>query len=256
MKRASSRWVLACVLLASVWVHGPTAKAETVRVAVAANFARTLEKLARSFESLSGHAIVPSAASTGQLYAQIRKGAPYDVFLAADQERPTQLEKAGLTVPDSRIVYARGKLVLWSRRPGAVKAGGEVLASPDLRTVALADPRAAPYGRAARRYLEQRGLWSRLESGGHIALSTSVAHAYQFVATGAAEVGFLALSQILNGEMAGSHWVVPTAEGALDQAAVLLKRAHASVAARAWMRYLTRHPTARRLIVEDGYGVP
>ncbi len=252
----TTRKLLWVTVVLSVMGTGAPGRADTVRVAVAANFAGTLEKLARAFESATGHRVLPSPASSGQLYAQIRAGAPFDVFMSADATRPAQLEQDGLTDPGSRFVYARGRLVLWSRKPEAETRDGRALQSKNVGAVALPDPRTAPYGAAARTYLQRQGLWQTLEDGGHIAISSSVTHAYQFVATGASELGFVALSQVLNGSVRGSYWVVPTDAGALDQQAVLLRRSAQVKAAHAWLAFVARDAKARSIIEHDGYEVP
>ena len=245
--------------LSSFWLSACQQNEVRLRVAVAANFSGTLAKIGRRFTSRTGTRIEASAASTGQLFAQIENGAPYDVFLAADTKRPRQLVRSGYAVNAARFVYACGTLVLWSRDPKAVDSGGEVLARHDLGVVAIADPRTAPYGAAARSLLEARGLWEPLSKSGRIATAASVTQAYQFVESGSAALGFVAMSQVLSGQghgKAGSMWRVPTPPGALDQEAVLLTRAPNNRSAREFLDFLRGDPEARKIIKEDGYALP
>lgn len=231
---------------------GPAAAAE-LRVAVASNFRQAMEVLARDFEERTGHAVTLSAGSTGKHYAQIRNGAPFDVFLAADERRPRLLEEHGEAVAGSRFTYARGRLVLWSADPALVDAEGRVLDESGFRYIAIANPRLAPYGRAAREVLERRGLWERL--AGRIALGENVAQAFQFVRSGNAALGFVARSQVASldpGER-GSSWIVPgSLHEPIDQQAVLLRDGEA---ARALLDYV-RSAEGRSLIREHGYDTP
>jgi molybdate transport system substrate-binding protein len=252
-------WALFSLLTLAVLGGASRSRAEDVQVAVASNFASTLTRLSKLFEGATGHHLVQSSAASGQLFAQIQHGAPFQVFLSADTERPRELEKLGLVAPGSRFVYAEGRLVLWSPTAGRVDAKGAVLQRPDLGRVALADPKSAPYGAAAERLLRARGLWDRLLAAGKLALGTSITQAHQFVATGNADVGFVALSQVRaeDGGMAGSAWIVPKDQaGPILQEAVLLKSAATAPGARAFLHFLRSHPEARRVITQAGYEVP
>jgi molybdate transport system substrate-binding protein len=244
----------ALALICLVW-SGPALAGRTL-VAVAANFARTTEKLAQMFHQRTGHQVRISIGSTGQLYAQIVQGAPFEVFLAADKARPRRLEARGLIVAKSRYTYAQGRLVLWSPRPGLVDARGQVLKSGAFKHLALADPTTAPYGEAAREVLVKLKLWRRL--GPRLVRGHSVSQTFQFVAGGAAELGFIALSQLSGpaAKVGGSRWLPPRAwYRPLDQQAVLLKRGQNNPAAVAFWRFL-RSPEARRAILSFGYRVP
>ncbi|HVT57802.1 MAG TPA: molybdate ABC transporter substrate-binding protein [Thermoanaerobaculia bacterium] len=242
-----------------------------VHVAVAANFAAPLDELARAFAKGSGRRVVASSGSSGKLYAQIKSGAPFEVLLSADSERPALLEREGAAVAGSRFTYALGKLVLWSRDPGLVDPQGKVLVSGRFQHLAIANPEIAPYGTAARQVLQSLGLWERLSP--RLVLGEDIGQTYQFAATGNAELAFVALSQLRAAgrregpppgreaqpaatPVTGSFWLVPaTRYQAIAQQAVLLARGKDKPAARAFLDFL-RGPEARRLIEGFGYGVP
>lgn len=192
---------VALLLLTSL---GP-AMAGQAHVAVAANFAPLMPALAERFERDTGHTLVISSASTGKLYAQIVHGAPFDVFLAADDDYPHRLEREGRGVAGSRFTYAVGRLALWSPRPSIVDGDSAVLKQKRFRKLAVANPRLAPYGAAAREALEKLGLWTSLQP--QMVFGENIAQTYQFVASGNAELGFVAYSQVKG--KAGSHWLVP-----------------------------------------------
>jgi molybdate transport system substrate-binding protein len=196
---------------------------------------------------------VVALGSTGKLYAQIRNGAPFEVLLAADEETPRRLEAEGLARPDSRFTYAVGKLVLWSPREGVVDSRGEVLRQPAQGKLAIANPRVAPYGAAAVESLQQLGLLSMWEP--QFVQGESVAQAYQFVASGNAALGFIALSQVAeDGRIArGSGWLVPAhLYSPLRQDAVLLNAGASNPAATAFLLYL-RGNAARAILRRAGY---
>lgn len=239
------------VSLALVACSAPARAAET-RIAVAANFAEPAQEIAARFEATTGHRAVLSFASSGQFFAQIANGAPFDVFLSADAERPIKVEADGLSVRGSRFTYATGRLVLWSRTPGLVDGGGAILARGGFDKLALADPKTAPYGLAAVETLRRLGLSDRLSP--RLVTGTSITQAYQFTDTGAAELGFVALSQVV-GHNRGSRWIVPaTHHSPIAQQAVLLKRGADNAAARAFMVFL-KGPEARAIIRRYGYEV-
>jgi len=179
------------------------------RVAVAANFVPALRTLVKTFETRYDGRIVIVVGSTGKLYAQIYHGAPFDALFSADEHRPALLEKEGRSRPGSRFTYAIGRLALWSPDAGRVDATGQVLSEGRFRHLAIANPKLAPYGRAAQQVLEARGLWQTLRP--RLVRGENVSQALQFVRSGNAELGFVALSQIRRpGQaVAGSHWVVP-----------------------------------------------
>lgn len=224
------------------------ARAEQARIAVAANFTAAAQEIGAAFTGRTGHEAVFSFASTGQLYTQIAQGAPYDAFLAADRERPQKAEAEGHAVAGSRFTYATGRIVLYSREPGFV-TGRETLQEAAFTKIAIANPATAPYGAAAVAAMTSLGVYDRLE--GKIVRGNNIAQTYQFVATGNAELGFVALSQIA-GSDEGSRWVVPgDLHPAIAQDAVLLARGADNPAARAFLDFL-RGPEARA--IKDAYG--
>ena len=233
-----------------------SAQADEVRVAVAANFATPLKTLAAEFEKDTGHTLALSAGATGKLYAQIKSGAPFDVFLSADDETPSRLEKEGDAVSGSRFTYAVGRLVLWSAQLNTVDAQGAVLKTGNFKHLALAAPHLAPYGAAAVQTMTQLGLLAALTP--RFVQGESIGQTYSFVASGNAELGFVALSQVFeNGKISkGSGWIVPASlHEPLRQDAVLLVRARDKVAARALLTFL-KSEKARGLIRAFGYETP
>ncbi len=233
-----------------------SAQADEVRVAVAANFATPLKTLAAEFEKESGHTLALSAGASGKLYAQIKSGAPFDVFLSADDETPSRLEKEGDAVSGSRFTYAVGRLVLWSAQLNTVDAQGAVLKTGNFKHLALAAPHLAPYGAAAVQTMTQLGLLAALTP--RFVQGESIGQTYSFVASGNAELGFVALSQVFeNGKISkGSGWIVPASlHEPLRQDAVLLVRARDKVAARALLTFL-KSEKARALIRAFGYETP
>lgn len=231
-------------------VNGDAAE---VRVAVASNFQPALERLAGDFEKDDEHRLLISSGSSGKLFAQIKQGAPYDVFLSADELRPNRLVQEGVAVRDSAYVYALGKLVLLSRlKPDEC---GDVLRSRKLRRLAIANPRTAPYGRAAKEVLQELGLWQALQA--KRVTGENVMQAFQYVATGNAQAGFIAASLLSNGAPAGTAciWTVPeNLYSPVKQKAVLLKRATGNRAARRFMHYL-QSDRAKAIIRVYGYDV-
>jgi molybdate transport system substrate-binding protein len=241
------------LLLALALLLGPTqAQAETALIAVAANFAKPVERLAEPFEVQSGHEIKISTGSTGNLAAQIRNGAPFSVFLSADEERPAQLEAEGLAVAGSRFTYAVGRLVLWGPDPRWIAMDpASSLTNPELKHLAIANPKVAPYGRAAEEALTALGLWDAIQP--KLVRGEDVAQTYQFVASGNAELGFMALSQVI--DQSGSRWEVPQElYTPIRQQAVLLAPGKDNEAAKAFLDYLRSEP-AREIVRSMGYGV-
>jgi len=227
----------------------PALAAET-KVAVAANFTEPAKAIAARFEAATGHKAVLSFGSSGQFYSQIAHGAPYEVLLSADGERPARAEAEGLAVPGTRFTYATGRLVLFSRTPGLVDARGAVLRTGRFEKLAIADPKAAPYGQAAVETLTKLNLYKALKP--KLVTGASITQAYQYVRTGAAELGFVALSQVVN-ETGGSRWLVPAADHTpIDQQAVLLKTGADNAAARAFLRFLQGRD-AKAIIRRYGY---
>lgn len=252
MKNFLLRWASACaVALASVF--GTPARADEVSVAVAANFTAPMQKIAQAFAQDTGHQARLSFGSTGSLYAQIKNGAPFEVLLAADTETPARLEQEGQGVAGTRFTYGVGKLVLWSAQSGLVDAKGEVLRSGSFDKLAIANPKTAPYGAAATQALGALGLLPRLSP--RLVQGESVGQTLQFVSSGNAALGFVALSQVLvDGKISqGSAWLVPQAlYQPLQQDAVLLARGRDKPAALALLRYL-RSERARSILQSYGY---
>ncbi|MEW5903882.1 MAG: molybdate ABC transporter substrate-binding protein [Pseudomonadota bacterium] len=231
-------------------------QAGEVHVAVAANFTAPMQQIAPLFEQASGHKLSLSFGSTGKFYAQIKQGAPYDAFIAADTKTPQKLEGDGLTVPGSRFVYALGKLVLWSAQPGYVDSKGAVLRAGKFNKLAIADPKLAPYGAAAQETLEAHGLWQVLQP--KLVKGENITQTYQFAATGNAELGFIALSQITKaGKVSeGSWWIVPSHYySPIEQSAVMLSSAQDAAATNAFLAFL-KGPQAAAVIRSYGYELP
>ena len=237
----------------------PAVSADEVSVAVAANFTEPARDLAARFAEATGHRARLSFGATGQFYAQISNGAPYEVFLAADAERPRKTETTGLAVKGSRFTYARGALILVSDHAGKFGDGPAYLGSGEYKRLAIANPETAPYGLAARQVLEKLGLWEQLQP--RIVRGNSIAQTYQFVATRNADIGFVATSQVVareasDGKTFGSSWLVPAAfHEPIDQQAVLLTRGADSEAANSYMAFL-KSDDARKIIARYGYALP
>jgi molybdate transport system substrate-binding protein len=243
--RSVTALALACAALSM------PVRADEIRVAVATNFATTMDELVARFEEASEHAVVISAGSTGAHYAQIKNGAPFELFFAADVERPKLLEDEGVAVHGSRFTYAVGRIALWSPRAGFVDAEGRVLETDTFRHLAIANPDLAPYGAAAREVLERRGLWETLRH--RIVRGQDIGQTYSFVYSGNAELGFVAYSQLVSGNtpIEGSFWLVPDElHTPIEQQAVLLKDAPA---ARAFLDFV-KSSDARAIIHKFGYG--
>jgi molybdate transport system substrate-binding protein len=252
----------------------------SIRVAVASNFVPTLRRLAIAFEQQSGESVEIASGSTGTLYAQIRAGAPFDVFLAADEARPTRLVETGLARPSSRYRYATGLLIAVVHTDAGTRGEAanpefgvtghseplDVTAPPPCltrlfvaseslgRRIAIPNPEAAPYGRAAREVLEQLGLWTRLSP--QLVRGENVAQTYHFIVSGNAAAGFVAASQLHSSppdSLSSCRWAVPPSmHGPLHQEMVVLERAADRVAVQSFEAFM-RSPEARRIIRESGY---
>ena len=245
------RHLTALTLLLGAWAA--STNAAEVQVAVAANFTAPMQKIATEFEKDTGHKVLLSFGATGQFYAQISNGAPFDVFLSADEETPTRLVKEGYAVDGTRFTYAIGKLVLWSSKPGFVDDKGSVLDTASFSRLAVANPKTAPYGAAAMEVLKARGLTEALAP--RIVQGENISQTYQFVKSGNADLGFVAMSQVFkDGKFPeGSVWVIPAnLYGTIRQDAVVLDRGKDNAAADALMNYL-RSDKAKAVIRSYGY---
>jgi molybdate transport system substrate-binding protein len=242
-------------LLVSLTLLGAsaTALAEEVQVAVASNFAIPMQKIAADFQKDTGHKAIVSAGATGKFFAQIKSGAPFEVLLSADDTTPAKLEQEGMAVPGSRFTYAIGTLVLWSAKPGFVDAQGQVLKDGKFSHLALANPKTAPYGAAAFEVLKNLGLLDTLSP--KFVQGENIAQTQQFIATGNAQLGFVALSQVQKeGKLTGgSAWVMPsTLYTPIRQDAVILAKGKGKAGATALMDYL-KGDKAKAVIKSFGY---
>ncbi len=229
---------------------GTGAFAAQTNVAVAANFTDAAKEIAAAFRQKTGHEAVLSFGSSGQLYTQITQDAPFQIMLSADDARPKKLISGGFAVPDSQFTYAIGKLVLWSKNPNLVK-GEATLKNGTFGKLSICNPVAAPYGAAAVATMKSLNLYQTLRP--KLVEGANVTQAFQFVATGNAEIGFVALSQ-LRGNIGGSRWLVPqNLYKPIKQDAVLLKKGAGNAAAVAFMAFL-KSPQARAIIEKYGYG--
>lgn len=232
------------------------AAAGEVNAAVAANFTAPVQQIVELFQKETGHTVKLSFGSSGKFYAQIKEGAPFDVFLAADEKNPGLLEQEGLAVAGTRFVYALGKLVLWSAKPGLVDDRGAVLSHGNYNKIAYADPKLAPYGLAAQEALQKMNLWDKVQ--GKLVTGESIAQAYQFAASGNADLAFIALSQITkDGKITeGSWWIVPAdMYNPINQAAIRLTAAKDKAAAQAFLKFL-KSEKAVAIIRSFGYELP
>ena len=252
-RRAPVSQALVIASLALATLHA--AQADPVSVAVAANFTAPMQKIASAFEADTGHKAELSFGATGKFYAQITHGAPFQVLLSADDTTPARLESEGKAVARSRFTYAIGTLVLWSAQPGYVDAQGAVLKTGDFKHLAIANPKVAPYGAAALQVMDQLVATAAVQP--RLVQGENIAQAFQFVATGNAQLGFVALSQVMaDGKLtSGSTWQVPASlHDPIRQDAVLLTPGKASTAAAALLAYL-RGDKARAIIRSYGYGL-
>jgi len=231
-------------------------KAETTLVAVASNFTKPMTEIAAEFEKATGHTAQLSFGSSGKFVSQFENGAPFEVFLSADDKSPAKLEKSGFAVEKSDFTYALGKLVLWSATANYVDDKGEILNKGGFKHLSLADPKLAPYGAAAVEVLKSKNLLDKVQP--LFVLGENISQTHQFISTGNAELGFVALSQVAeNGKIAsGSGWIVPQNFYApIKQNAVLLKTGEENPAATALLDYL-KSPAAKTIIQKYGYDLP
>jgi molybdate transport system substrate-binding protein len=244
-----SRTVITLTLL----LFGQASWSATVLVAVAANFSKPMTEIVSQFEKATGHSVKLSFGSSGKFVSQLENGGPFEVLVSADEKGPEKLEQAGLTVPNTRFVYALGKLVLWSSKPNFVDDKGKILMTSNFKHLALADPKVAPYGAAAIDVLKKMKLLEKLQP--LFVQGENIAQTYQFISTANAELGFLALSQVIeNGKIVGgSSWIIPdNLHAPIRQGAVLMKKGAENPAARALIDYLKSIP-ALAIINKYGY---
>ena len=248
-----SALLIALILLCSVSVS--FAGGEKAHVAVAANFLSAMKTIAARYKEKSGHVIVISAGSSGQLYSQVVHGAPYDLLFSADEERPIMLENNGRAQAGSRFTYAVGQLALYSAKPGFVDSKGDILRSSRFRHIAIANPKLAPYGKAAQETLKSLGVIEQIKPS--LVMGMSVSQTFQFVASGSAELGFVAMSQIKGSKsVRGSFWVVPQSlYSPINQQAVLLNKGKDNKAAKNFLLFF-KTDEVTRLISKMGYRPP
>lgn len=242
---------LAVLLLSAV----TAASAAEVKLAIAANFTKPMQDLAPVYEKMSGDKLTMSFGSTGALYAQIKNGAPFDVFLAADNKAPKKAVTEGVGVKGTVFTYAVGKLVLWSKKDGFV-TDAATLQREDLKKLAVADPKLAPYGLAAQQTLEKLGLYDKLQP--KFVVGNNISKTYQFASSENAQAGFIALSQCYkNGKLVeGSGWIVPeNYYEPILQDGVLLTNAPEPEAAKRFMEFLKTSPEANAVREAFGYGM-
>jgi molybdate transport system substrate-binding protein len=248
-------WPLDCrllPLLVAALLAAQSLSADELRVAVASNFRHAMDGLAERFETETGHEITVIVGSSGKHYAQIVNGAPFDAFFSADVDRPLRLEREQRIVPGTRFTFAMGKLVLWSPREGFVDPAGRILLTGAFDHLAIANPRLAPYGAAAREVLESLGLWGQL--GGKLVRGENIGQTFQFVASGNADLGFVSRAQLETPGRAfgGSGWEPPrTLYSPIEQQAVLLRE---TAPGRAFLTFVQTEE-ARALIRAYGYDV-
>lgn len=229
--------------------------ADEVFVAVAANFAAPMQIIASEFEKQTGHKVRAAFGATGKFYAQVKNGAPFEVLLSADDETPALLAKEGSAVAASQFTYAIGKLVLWSAKSGVVDGTGDVLKKGIFSHLALANPKLAPYGAAGLEVMKNLRVYDTVQN--KIVMGETIAQTYQFVSSGNAPLGFVALSQVLkDGKIEGSSWVVPSnLYTPIRQDAVLLERGKGKPAAEALLKYL-KSDKSKTVIQTFGYELP
>ncbi len=251
MKKPSIISLLALALMVLLVVA--QAVAGEIRLAVASNFTSAINTVASHFEENTDHKVKLIFGSTGKHYAQIRNGAPFDAYFAADTRRPELLEQENLALPGTRFTYAIGKLILWSPKAGYVDSQAKVLEQGEFRHLAIANPKLAPYGKAAQQVLQARGMWDSMK--GSMVRGENIGQTFQFVKSGNAELGFVAYAQVKRPgqSVEGSWWEVPqTLYTPIAQQAVLLKE---SEAARAFMSFI-KSDVALEIIQNYGYGAP
>ena len=250
MKQRVFIWCLFLIVITAV----TPAFAESVLVAVAANFVPPFREIAMEFERVSGHSVRVVPGASGTFYAQIKNGAPFDLFFSADVERPKVLEEDGLGVQGSRVTYAIGHLVLWSPNPDLLK-GAETLTGERFKHLAIANPKTAPYGAAAMQTMQKLGVWEKLQP--RIVMGENLGQTMGFIESGNAELGFVSLSQALDPKLKikGAHWEVPTdLHDPIRQDVLLLVKGKNNPAATALLEFV-KHPKAKEIIERYGYRI-
>ena len=250
-----TRVLLIPLLIASLSGVASSVHADEISVAVAANFTAPMQQIAAAFERETGHKVQAAYGATGKFYAQIKNGAPFEVLLSADDETPARLIKENAAQAGSQFTYAIGKLVLWSAKSAIVDGAGAVLKNGGFDHLAIANPKLAPYGAAAVEVMKGLGVYESIQP--KIVTGESIAQTHQFISTGNALLGFVALSQVLkDGKMDGSAWIVPAKLYApIRQDAVILERGKGKPAAVALMQYL-KSDKAKAVIQSFGYAMP
>jgi molybdate transport system substrate-binding protein len=247
---------LRAFVIATLLIFCQTGWAATVLVAVAANFSKPMTEIAAEFEKATGHSANLSFGSSGKFVSQMENGGPFEVFLSADEKNPQKLVQSGLAVANSQFTYALGKLVLWSATAGYVDDQGKILTTGGFKHLALADPKLAPYGAAAVEVLKNMGLVEKLQP--LFVQGENIAQTHQFISTGNAELGFVALSQVIeNGRISsGSGWIIPGERySPIKQGAVLMVKGSENPAAPALLNFL-KSETALAIIEKYGYDLP
>ena len=246
------------VILSVLLLVSQSSWAASTLVAVAANFSKPMTEIAAEFKKATGHSAKLSFGSTGKFVSQLENGGPFEVLLAADEKAPQRLVDSGLAVADSQFTYALGRLVLWSAKPGFVDDQGKILTTGGFKHLAVADPKLAPYGVAAVEVLKKMGLFEKLQP--LFVQGENIAQTYQFVSTANAQLGFIALAQVIDTKSgkigSGSGWIIPGDYYApIRQGAVLMKKGAENPAAPALLDYLKSAP-ALAIIEKYGYDLP
>ncbi|MBF6057592.1 MULTISPECIES: molybdate ABC transporter substrate-binding protein [Thiomicrorhabdus] len=248
-------WMLA---LSGGMMVSSVAIADTAKIAVAANFTKTIEKIGEAFSQKTGHELKFSFGPTGKLYAQIKNGAPYDAFFGADERRPLKTIDDGTGLKESYFVYAQGQIALYSDKYPVKESPLQVLKEAKFNHLAIANPKTAPYGERAEAFMKSQGVYDAVKA--KIVNGESIAHAFQYVATGNAEIGFVALSQLVDPQSPvyekGQYWIVPQQDYApIKQGALILKRGANNAAVKAFMEFI-KTPAALEIIHSYGYSTP
>jgi molybdate transport system substrate-binding protein len=242
----------ALFILCVLFLNSSLLIAAEVHVAVASNFVAPLEKIANAFAEETGHTLIISSGSTGNLFAQIMNGAGYEVFLSADEEHPKKIAAEKKGSPESIFSYAIGKIVLWSPSSTLIDHKGRFLEKMTFQHLSMANPKLAPYGKASEEVLKKKGLWEKVQK--KLVIGENINQAHQFVASGNAELGFVAYSQILtDGKPQGSYWIPPQDfYQPLHQDVILLEKGKNSDAAKSFLTFL-KNKKARDIIKSSGY---